>query len=444
METLFKEFHPATAAEWKTRLEKDLKGITFDQLSRTDRNGLTIHPFYTGEDLTSVPQALNTLPGWSICARVMVTDAVTANRQALDELNKGASGICFVLEKNVDAAVLLHEIGLPYIYTCFYLNQESLPFATALQAYLDRQGWTGNTPDCFISFDVLHHYLREGAWYKGREEDMLAFNQLRRTLPYKQTLCVDATLYQNAGANTTYELACALAQVNEYLDRLDAQQDLGNLDRIHIVLATDTAFFEQIAKLRAFRKLLGLLLGQYNVSPQVHLHAETSNIYRSPFDSHSNLLRDSIAGMAAVLGGCNSLYIHSFDETKGSAGTLGLRMSRNQQLIFKEESYLDKVADIAAGSYYLETLTDEIAAQAWEQFKEIEAQGGLIAAFETGSVGTKIAEQCEALIRSYREGTNVLIGVNKFPNPNDMPRPVSPTATGGKGLKPLILSEHIL
>ncbi|WP_118950288.1 methylmalonyl-CoA mutase family protein [Taibaiella helva] len=444
METLFKDFHPATAADWKARLEKDLKGITFEQLSRTDRNGLTIHPFYTREDLATMPAPLDIQPGWSICAQVKVTDAATANKQALDELNNGASGLCFLLDKTTDAATLLQEIGLPYIYTCFWLGPEALSFASDLQAYIGQQGWSDTTPECFIAFDPLQSYLRTGVWSAGREQDMLAFDHLRQSTAGKQALSVDATIYQNAGANTTYELACALAHVQEYLHRLDQQQQLNVLDKVQVSLATDTAFFEQIAKLRAFRSLLALLFRQYGIHPQVQLHIETSDVYRSPFDSHSNLLRDSIAGMAAVLGGCNSLYIHPFDEARQAPDAFSRRMSRNQQLLFKEESYLDKVADVAAGSYYLETLTDALAAKAWELFREIESQGGLIEAFEKGIIQAAIAQQADELVQAYREGRNVLIGVNKFPNPKDAPQAVSAPPAKGRGLQPLTLSQHIL
>lgn len=445
MEPLFREFAPATAAGWKARLEKDLKGVTFEQLSVTDRNGFTIHPFYTREDRHSLPAPLTTRPGWSICAQITVTDAAAANRRTLEELNQGASGLCFILERDTDPEVLLREIGLPYIYTCFYLQPAALPFAGRLSAYIAQQGWTGSVGDTFIAFDAVGRYLSTGAWNTGQEQDLEAFDQLGASAEGLHTLCIDATLYQNAGASTTYELACAVAHVNEYLDRLSAQQQLNRLSKIQVALATDTGFFEQIAKLRAFRSLLSQLFAAYDINPEVQLHAETSNVYRSPFDSYSNLLRDSVAGMAAVLGGCNSLYIHPFDEALKTPDAFSIRMSRNQQLIFKEESYLDKVADVAAGSYYLETLTEEIAAGAWSLFQEIESLGGLIAAFDQGIIRETINLQAAELIAAYREGKKVLIGVNKFPNPKDEPVAQAPAPeAGNKGLRPLRLSEHIL
>lgn len=444
MEKLFAEFSAANADAWKARLEKDLKGITFEQLSTIDRNGINIHPFYTKEDITATSEPVLTQAGWDICSEIKVKEAKTANREALSELNNGASGLCFIIEKDTDAAVLLNNIELPYIYSHFRIGNDALNFVLQLQQYFDSKNWKASEMNCFISFDIIHHYLKEGSWPSSKEKAQQDFLSYTETSGGFANIGIDATLFQNAGANTSYELACALAQVNEYLNILEENKKLQELKRLHITLATDTGFYEQIAKIRAFRTLLSLLLEQYNIQPDVHLHAETSNIYRSTFDSYSNLLRDTIAGMAAIIGGCNSLYIHPFDETLKEPNDFSKRMSRNQQLIFKEESYLDKVADAATGSYYIETLTDQIAAKAWELFKEIESNGGLIASFEKGFIGDIISQQAQELIQEYKDGKRVLIGVNKFPNPKDEPKPGASKKQAGNGLQPVLLSDVII
>ncbi len=444
MDELLKDFLLATAADWKARLEKDLKGITFDQLSLTDRNGITIRPFYNREDIAVPPEPIVTQPGWNICAQIKVSDAVTANKRALYELNNGASGICFMLEEDIDAEALLQEIELPYIYTCFRLSRHLPTFIRSLQSYATQKGWSWKEMESFIAFDYIAGYIQEGHWQTDKEQDQQSFEAFLEATRGMHNLCIDSALFQNAGATATYELAAALAQVNEYLNQPEVRQQLRQAKKIHITLAAGTAFFEQIAQLRAFRNLLHLLLEQYNVQPAIHLHIETGNIYRSPFDSYSNLLRDTIAAMAGVLGDCNSLYIRSFNETLKEADDFSRRMSRNQQLIFKEESYLDKVADVAAGSYYIETLTDQIAEKAWQQFKEIEAAGGLIAAFEKGIIGESIGQQAAQLIQEYKEGKRVLIGVNKFPNPKDEPKTTGRETSSNGGLQQLSLADHII
>lgn len=442
MEKLFTDFSIADAPAWKARLEKDLKGVTFEQLSVTDRNGITIHPFYTNEDITATKEPVTIQPDWSICAAIKVTDAKMANAQVLTELNNGASGLCFHIEQDVDPSILLQDIELPYIYTCFILNSNAVFFAEKLQQYISAKGWDAAGMDLFLNYDFIGKYLQTGNWSNTRTEDNKSFLSFLKN--DVSAICVQATLFQNAGANTTYELACALAMVNEYLHLLQESDQIGSLKKINISLATDTSFFEQIAKLRAFRKLLALIFEQYAISPAIHLHIETSDTFRSPFDSYSNLLRDTIAGMAAVIGGCDSLYIHPFNETLEGPTDFSRRMSRNQQLIFKEESYLDKVADAAAGSYYLETLTEQIAEQAWNSFKEIEHAGGLIAAFEKGIIQNTITQQAQQLVQEYKDGKRVLIGVNKFVNAKDEPEKSIDKYPQSKGLKQLLLSDEIL
>lgn len=439
MKHLFNDFEPTSAEDWKTRLEKDLKGITFDALSVKDRNDITIKPFYTKEDNGDFNTTINKESGWSICEQIIVEDAAIANKQALEALNNGASGLCFIIKKDFEATTLLQGIELPYIYCSFEINQYP-PFAEKIKGYLEAKNWDLNTLQCFINNDFIANYL-----HIGNNPDL--GNDVKNALrlfDLTQQLSIDVSLFQNAGTNSTSELGYALAQINEHLTLLNENNKLHQLRKIQVTIATDTNFYEQIAKLRAFRNIVQLLLEQYDLNVLLHLHVETSNVYRSTFDSYSNLLRDTLAGMAGVLGNCDSLYIHTFDETLGAATDFSKRMSRNQQLIFKEESYLDKVADVAAGSYYLEQLTAQLSQKAWDIFKQTEADGGLIASFERGILKQEIEKQAQQLILEYKEGKRVLIGVNKFPNANDAPKQTIKPSESSKGIQPILLSNEIL
>lgn len=439
---LFAGFDPVTAEAWKKRLEQDLKGITFEDLSVCDRNGITVHPFYTKEDLLTQALPLSCSPGWDICSRVEVMDAGIANKEALEALEHGASGLCFVLHQETDPAALLQDIQLPFIYSCFVFTSRSRSSAAAFSAYI-RDSWPADRAlTAYCSLDIIGAYLAAGNWQVNEAEDQQQYRSFLTDTAGLPALCVDTTLFHHAGANTVYELACSLALINEYLHLLDQEGLLAEQHSLHISLATDTSFFEQIAKLRALRRLLPLLYQPYAIDLPLHLHAVTSDVYRAPFDSYSNLLRDTIAGMAAVAGGANSLYTRPFDAKGVSA--FSRRMSRNQQLIFKEESYLDKVADVAAGSYYVETLTAQIGEQAWDLFRKIEEQGGLIASFAAGTIKEQINLQAEQLVADYRSGKRVLTGINKFPNPADPPQPIPDLPAEGPGLAPLNLSQQLL
>jgi methylmalonyl-CoA mutase len=438
MTTLFDEFAASSPEAWKERLSKDLKGITFEDLSVQDRNGLTIRPFYTPEDLPAHAASAFTHRDWTICASIKVTDARAANQQALHELNAGASGLCFELDGAADLQVLLQDIELSYIHTRFNLSGHTGTFLSNWKELLIARNLQEQKPGYAVYYDVITPYIAGAD--KDPQHDAALFHSL---FDATRQVCVDARIYQNAGANSVWQLSCCLAQLNEYLSWLESEGKTVSLQEVHLSVTTGTDFFEEISKLRALQRLVETLLSAYAVTVPVHLHVETSDTYRSAFDSYSNLLRDTLAGMAAVLGGCHSLLIHPFDQSKNEAGEFSNRMSRNQQLIFKEECYLDQVADAAAGSFYIEQLTAQLAEAAWETFKDIEADGGLIAAFKQGKIGTAIEAQAAEWIAEYRSGKRVLIGVNKYINAKDEPQPAATTGEKTAGLHTVSLTEAL-
>jgi methylmalonyl-CoA mutase len=437
MNALFEEFSASSAADWKDRLSKDLKGITFEDLCLIDRNDITIHPFYTDEG--EHKESIFIHKDWSICASIKDIDPKKANKKALNELQNGASGLCFEISETLDLTVLLNEIQLPYIYTQFKITSDIKTFVGQFKQYLAAQNRSIADLDCCVVFDPIAKYINGNEWEK--DQSKIDFLEI-----FLQTKCIsiDASSYQNAGANSSYQLACTTAQLNEYLHWLDLSGNIASLQKVNISLVTGTDFFEEIAKLRALKILTANLLTQYNISPTIQLHIETSDTYRSAFDSYSNLLRDSIAGMAAVLGGCNSLLIHAFDQSLNDANEFSSRMSRNQQLIFKEESYLSQIADASAGSFYIEKLTEQITDKAWTSFQQIEKEGGLIASFEKGIIKKTVEIQAAQWIQEYKDGKRVLIGVNKYVNAKDEPKASSKKIEAGKGLKLISLTEELI
>jgi methylmalonyl-CoA mutase len=202
--------------------------------------------------------------------------------------------------------------------------------------------------------------------------------------------------------------------LNEYLNVLQESNALNRVEKILICVAVDTHFFEQIAKLRALRILISSLIEHYDIAIPVHIQAITSDVYRTPIDPYSNLLRDTIAGMAGILGGCNSLIIHRFDANIRMPNEFSDRLSRNQQLIFKEESHLQRIADVAHGAYFIESMTRQLAEQAWIAFQAIERVGGWLEACKKNIPQKTIHQQREELLARYKDGTKVLTGINKY------------------------------
>ncbi|RQO31414.1 hypothetical protein DBR32_05475 [Taibaiella sp. KBW10] len=416
MEDILVGFDTATADNWKSRLEKDLKGITFEQLSVVDDNGITINPFYTYEVKESSAPAFNHAD-WSILEKVVVRDEKAANEQALNALSTGASGLIFECTgADTDWAALLQGIELPYIYSFFKLKSGTAKEVLDLSAYLSATDTTSSLT--LAGYDPLADYVASGEQtYKA------AFEAYGVATLHKGQIVADGSIYYNAGANSTTQLGLITAQLNEYVQTLADQNSLDAIKQIHITVSVGTAFFEEIAKLRALRQLIDLLLAQYEIAPEVILQVQTGTLYKAPFDAYNNLLRDTLAGMAAVLGGADALYILPFDEgfSKGK-DAFSKRMSINEQLLMKEESYLHQVADVANGSHYLDTLTMQFGEQAWAYFKHIENTGGFLAAFDKGLTTADIQTQAGILLEKYKSGARTWIGINKYPNSVDMPQ----------------------
>ena len=431
MNALFEEFSASNAQAWKERLAKDLKGITFEDLSIQDRNGQTIRPFYTAEDANQSGRAVFSHKDWSIFAQIKVANEKEANANALNELQNGVSGLSFIINTRVDIEVLLKDIQLPYIQTRFVLGSGALTFFEDWNDYV-----TTNKPgeiDAILILDPIASSLKTNQWNLEKDKAEWLKNS-------GSTLSINATLFQNAGACSAYQIACTLAQTNEYLNWLNEGGKIKHLKRINISTSTGTGFFEEIAKLRAFRLAIHNLIAAYGITVSVELHVESSDTSRSAFDAYSNLLRDTLSGMSAVLGGCDSLLIHPFDQNKNEESSLSKRMSRNQQLIMKEESYFNQIADASAGSFYIEHLTEQLAEQGWDLFKGIEQDGGIIASAD--KISAEIEQQAKQWIEEYKSGKRVLIGVNKFVDANDQPKPFN--SEHFAGIQPISISEHLI
>jgi methylmalonyl-CoA mutase len=436
MEPLFSEFDPVTSAQWKEKIIKDLKGIEFGQLTSVSPNGFTINPFYTHEDLKEVKSPLVNESDWDICEHIIVHDEKKANQQALKALEGGASGLVFFIFKKIDTKILTKNISLEHIYSQFFLSNDALHVLEDLKEYNGKTNPHDGKVKCFVGADPLCMYVFWGEWHEDQDKD---FSLLER-LPH---IPVNVGLYQEAGATTTNELAIGLSHLNEYFNYLAGKGQLKN-KTLHFSHSVGSDFFMEIAKFRAFRKLVNFLQKQYGMDFPIHFHAQTAQLNKSSLDAYTNMLRTTTEGMSAVIGGCNSLYILPFNEGMVEYNDFSARIARNQQHIYKEESYLNKVADIGAGSYYIESLTDELCQKSWERFKEIESKGGFVVCAKNGFLQEMIAKDAEKKLQDLKDGKLVLVGVNKFQNMKETVEVFSGKKyTGGtiKVIRPIRLSE---
>ncbi len=432
MEKLFSEFGPANASDWKQQIIKDLKGAPFEILFWDNPNGFRVKPFYTSEDLNETRETLFSHVRWEVCEEIHVIEEKQANARALKALNTGATSLHFVLYRKTDLSILLKDILVQYIELCFIVKYSGEDLIPAFHSYLDAQSIPDEKPRGSICHDGISHLAQSGSWIVSEEVDMRNGNSW-----------IDATAYQNAGATQVFELACAIAHAHEYLMRGDMKRGF----RFSMAVSGD--FFGEIAKLRALRKLWPLIANEYGAPSDLLLHVRTSQMNKATLDAYNNMLRSTTEGMSAVIGGCNSLTLDSYDKTYEMNGESGQRIARNQQLVLKEESYFGKVSDMGAGSYYIESLTDELAQKAWEEFKKIESKGGFIACLRSNYIQDTITKQARELIEKFREQKIILVGVNKFQNKSESPKTglhehTHVTKMEIEPIKPLYLEKHFV
>lgn len=448
MKDLFSEFATVTFQEWKEKIIKDLKGGDFENLFHKDENGLVVAPFYNEQNSVNPILFAKDNPDWLLTQHLSVNGERATNKVALQTLNAGANALVFDLgnQQNCDFETLLNGVAMPYIHTVFRVTYPAARLVYSFKDYLQNGYPSENPKNCFFHYDPIADYFQFPEDYSKPEAgDYLDFYKSAKAY---FRLSVDGALYQNAGANSVLQLALALAHLNEYLHFLQAEATEEKPLRVIVNMATGTGFFEEIAKLRALKLLLPLLLETYGRQVIVEVSVETSNLYRSPVDAYTNLLRDTVAGMAAVVADCDYLVIHAFDQEVAEKKTsgFGAHLARNQQLIFKEESYLNKVADMGSGSFFIEKRTEEIAEAAWKMFQEIEHRNGLLAAFKEGWVQEIIKKQATQLIEQYQVGKKILIGVNKYANLEGPKNEIHGTEPRVKeqGIRPVNLVKAIL
>ena len=440
-ERLLSEFPAISTQEWKDKIIADLKGADFDRkLVWRTNEGFNVNPYYRREDLEGLSTP-NVMPGeypyvrstrmdneWFIRQDIHVLDPKEANAKALDILNKGVTSLGFKLSRDQvnkeTLAILLKDImpeAVELNFACCISVASKL--AGALAEYLTEVG--ANVQECrgSINFDPFKRQLVKGIsnpkWVTMCTEVLEAI----RPLPAFRVLTVNALNISNAGAYIYQELGYALAWGAELLDKLgDAGYSIEELtSRIKFVFGVGSNYFMELAKFRAARWLWAEIVGAYGdqykgEAAKIHMQAVTSTWNKTIYDAHVNLLRTQTEAMSATLGGVDSLTVQPFDVTYQESDNFSERIARNQQLLLKEESHFDKVIDPAAGSYYVEHLTNAIAGEAWKLFLAVDEEGGFAAAAEAGSVQKAVNASNTKRHAAVAARKEIFLGTNQFPN----------------------------
>ena len=403
---LFDEFNGVSPAEWKQQIQVDLKGADYNEtlLWKTEE-GITVKPFYTKEDRTNTK--VNTpQKGFAICQSTFIDDEKKANAFAIDSLQRGASSIHFLAKKEFDYKTLLKGIDTENTTIYFSFDFLSSEFTKGLASFI-------NSSKSYFNIDVIGHLASSGNWYSNLKNDHTQLEEIAKAT--QNAICVDASIYQNAGATITQQLAYALAHANEYLNHFGSTV----ASNIHFNFSVGSNYFFEIAKLRAFRILWDSLLKEYNTDTTAHIFAEPSKRNKTIYDYNVNMLRTTSECMSAILGGANTVSNSSYDKIFHQPNEFGERISRNQLLILQQESELAEAQNIADGAYYIETITQQLAQKALEIFKQIEQGGGFLKQLKEGVIQRKIKESADKEQQLFDSGELVLLGTNKIQNEND-------------------------
>ena len=405
---LFNEFIGTSSAAWKQKIQVDLKGADYNETLLWKTNeAITVKPFYSKEDRTNTK--LN-LPkkGFNICQTIFVDNEKIANSLALDALKRGATSIQFISTKPFNCSLLLKNIDINTIL--IYFKFQFLPpvFLVELSKFI-------NPNKTFIQLDIIGNLAENGNWFMNLKED---FKQLDFILKSNKTcVSVSSDLYQNAGATIVQQLAYTLAHANEYLNHFG--KDIA--EKIHFTFSAGSNYFFEIAKLRAFRILWATLLKEYDQeNNEVHIFTQPSLRNKTLYDYNINMLRTTTEYMSAILGGSNTVSSISYDAMYHKSNEFGERIARNQLLILQQESYLQEAQNFADGTYYIESITHQLAEKALTLFKQIEKGGGFLKQLKAGIIQKKIAESVAKEEEDFHAKRIILLGTNMQPNKNDI------------------------
>lgn len=414
---LFDGFGEVSAKQWKQKIQYDLKGADYNEtLVWKSPEGINVKPFYHEDDFKEDFQPIPGQPqSWKIAQKIFIDDERIANTIALDAINRGAEAIIFTAAEDFDPRTVFKDF--PFETTAVYFNLTFLSeaFYGKLIKFLSPKNAA-----VYYNIDLIGNLARTGNWFHNLKKDHEMLDAIFQKYPAENLLSVDATLYHNAGANMVQQLAYALAHANEYLNHVcQPERSRRPAEVITFNLAIGPNYFFEIAKIRALRKLYTTLAKEYGTTETCHILATPSKRNKTLYDYNVNLLRSTTECMSAILGGADTVCNMPYDELYHKSNEFGERISRNQLLILKHESYFDAVSNPADGTYYIESLTDELAEKALQLFKEIEKGGGFLQQLKEGIIQKKIKESAEKEQQLFDSGELKLLGTNYHPNKND-------------------------
>jgi len=462
--------------KWEELAKKELRGKTLESLTKKTPEGIDIKPLYSTKDLENV-EFIDNLPGfepfvrgpkatmytgrpWTIRQYAGFSTAKESNTFYRKNLAAGQKGLSVAfdlpthrgydsdhprvtgdvgkagvaIDSVEDMKILFDQIPLDQMSVSMTMNGAVLPILAGFIVAAEEQGVKQDQLMGTIQNDILKEYLTRNTYIYPPGPSMRIVSDIisfcSDNMPKFNTISISGYHMMEAGADSVLQTAFTLADGLEYVKAaLATGLDIDKFaPRLSFFFGIGMNFFMDIAMLRAARFLWAELMSQFNPknlkSTMLRTHCQTSGWSLTQQDPYNNVVRTTLECLSAVLGGTQSLHTNSFDEAVGLPTELSARISRNTQILVQEESGICDVVDPLGGSYYVETLTQNIIDEVRKILAEIEDLGGMAKAIESGMPKMRIEEVAARRQARIDHGTDVIVGVNKYKIEDEIPIPV--------------------
>ena len=456
-----------TVKDWENLAEKETKGRSADDMIWQTPEGIKIKPLYTAEDTAGLAH-MDNLPGfapykrgpkatmyagrpWTVRQYAGFSTAEESNVFYRKNLEAGQQGLSVAfdlathrgydsdhtrvegdvgkagvaIDSVEDMKILFDSIPLDKVSVSMTMNGAVLPVMASFIVAAQEQGVAPEQLAGTLQNDILKEFMVRNTYIYPPEPSMRIVSDIisysAEFMPKFNSISISGYHMQEAGATNVQELAYTIADGIEYVrTAIDSGMDVDKFaPRLSFFFAIGMNFFMEIAKLRAARILWSTLMEE-KFSPKdqrslmLRTHCQTSGVSLTSKDPYNNIMRTTIEGMSAVLGGTQSLHTNSFDEALGLPTEFAARIARNTQLVIQEETGITNVVDPLAGSYYIESLTNELVKAALVLINEVEDLGGMTKAVESGMPKLRIEEAAALRQVAIDRGNEVIVGVNKY------------------------------
>ncbi|MDR0971320.1 MAG: methylmalonyl-CoA mutase family protein [Bacteroidales bacterium] len=434
-EKLFTQFPPVPTELWEEAIRVDLKGQDYDKkLVWKTIEGFNVRPYYREENLKDIVLNKSNKQdnSWDIRQDIFEKDILLANAIAQQGIKRGVNSLgldATNIKSEKDLELLLKDIDITKVKinftgaNCFW-EITNLFISFVKSHNIDKDKVYGS-----LNFDPFVKALYSGGFcceipeIGKRAAELIKL--VKENIPNFDVITINGQIFNNAGSSIVQELAYSLSAANEYIYCATSNGALAHSVgyRMVISFATGSNYFMEIAKIRAARILFKRIMEQYNPKCEtafdVFIATQSSFYNKTIYDPYVNMLRTTTETMSSAIAGADSISVYPFDCAFKESDDFSRRIASNQQILLKEETYLDKVVDPSSGSYYIENLTNSICEAAWNIFKEIEEKGGFLSAIKEGFIQDEIEKTSSKRSNDAAMRKTSILGTNQYPNLNE-------------------------